>query len=249
MKSVLNMYKEVGETPLQCIERFRKKNPEYANVKMTYAGRLDPMAEGVLLVLSGSAVHQKDEYLTLPKVYETEILFGISTDSYDLLGLIADVASPKHIDMGRLAESFIGRRKQIYPPFSSKPYRGKPLFVRAKSGELRDADIPEREIEITDIAFLAQRTVSGNELLGEAVHKIELVTGDFRQGEIAVRWKAFAREYGEAAFPIYRLRVTCSSGTYIRGLFNEMGRSVGLPALAFSIKRTMVGEYEMKKND
>ena len=54
MKKILKLYKKEGETPLEAIERFRRKNPEYRNEKMTYAGRLDPMAEGVLLVLAGN---------------------------------------------------------------------------------------------------------------------------------------------------------------------------------------------------
>jgi hypothetical protein len=45
MKDVLNLYKARGETPLQRIERFRKENPEYKNIPLSYAGRLDPMAE------------------------------------------------------------------------------------------------------------------------------------------------------------------------------------------------------------
>ena len=42
------LYKNLGETPNKCIERFKKENPKYADVPMTYAGRLDPMAEGLI---------------------------------------------------------------------------------------------------------------------------------------------------------------------------------------------------------
>jgi tRNA U55 pseudouridine synthase TruB len=52
MENVLKLYKNVGETPLECLERFRVENSEYKDVPMTYAGRLDPMAEGVLIVLA-----------------------------------------------------------------------------------------------------------------------------------------------------------------------------------------------------
>ena len=58
---VLN--KEIGETPLECMERFRLSKGLDPLLPMTYAGRLDPMAEGVLLVLVGEECKNKDKYL------------------------------------------------------------------------------------------------------------------------------------------------------------------------------------------
>ena len=55
---------------------------------MTYAGRLDPMASGVLLVLAGEETKNKDKYLGLDKEYDFEILFGFATDTYDILGKV-----------------------------------------------------------------------------------------------------------------------------------------------------------------
>ena len=54
---------DAGETPLEALEAFRARNKKYKNEKMTYAGRLDPMAEGVLIVLVGEEVHNKEKYL------------------------------------------------------------------------------------------------------------------------------------------------------------------------------------------
>ncbi len=84
---VLKLYKNRGETPLECLERFRKNNPEYKDEKMTYAGRLDPLAKGVLLVLVGEECKNKEKYLCLDKEYEVDVLFGFATDTYDVLGI------------------------------------------------------------------------------------------------------------------------------------------------------------------
>ena len=81
------LYKNLGETPHEAILRYKKDHPEHKDLTMTYAGRLDPMAEGVLLVLSGDLVFEKDKFLDLPKNYEFEILWGFETDTLDLLGL------------------------------------------------------------------------------------------------------------------------------------------------------------------
>src|SRR5690606_23219787 len=84
---ILQLYKREGETPLECIQRFRAENPSYAEVSMTYLGRLDPMAEGLLLVLAGDT-RKKKAYLELDKRYEFEVLWGFETDTYDMLGLV-----------------------------------------------------------------------------------------------------------------------------------------------------------------
>src|SRR6185436_8316630 len=84
---VLRLCKNLGETPLACIERFRSERPEYAKTNMTYLGRLDPMAEGLLLVLAGNT-KDKQQYLDSDKAYEFEVLWGFETDTYDILGLV-----------------------------------------------------------------------------------------------------------------------------------------------------------------
>ncbi|MBU4536810.1 hypothetical protein KJ603_02105, partial [Patescibacteria group bacterium] len=134
MKKILKLYKRISETPLESIQQWKKENPEYIDEKMTYAGRLDPMAEGELLVLVGEECKKKEEYLRLDKEYEVDILFGFETDSYDILGIIqkkVDVARPQNYDAvghGGKVERFlmrlIGKLSQEYPlHFSSMANR------------------------------------------------------------------------------------------------------------------------------
>ena len=85
--NIFNVFKPVGISPLDAIKILKEKYPELKDEKMTYAGRLDPLAEGALLILAGNAVHKKEKYLKLDKEYEGEILFGFNTDTYDILGL------------------------------------------------------------------------------------------------------------------------------------------------------------------
>ena len=87
LKGVFNIHKPLGISPLDTIKTLKENHPELKGEKMTYAGRLDPMAEGVLLILAGKTVYEKEKYLKLDKEYEGEILFGFETDTYDILGL------------------------------------------------------------------------------------------------------------------------------------------------------------------
>lgn len=85
MKDILLLNKKEGETLLEALENFRAKNKKYKDVKMTYAGRLDPLVPGLLLVLTEGATKQKEKYLGLSKEYKFSVLFGFATDTHDIL--------------------------------------------------------------------------------------------------------------------------------------------------------------------
>ena len=78
--------KSVGETPLQALEAFRERE-RLGGIPLTYAGRLDPMASGKLLILIGDECKKRDTYTGLDKRYRFEVLFGARTDTGDILGI------------------------------------------------------------------------------------------------------------------------------------------------------------------
>ncbi|HUD03977.1 MAG TPA: hypothetical protein VMR73_00600, partial [Candidatus Paceibacterota bacterium] len=169
LKKVLNLYKEIGETPLQTIERFSAAHPEYSKEKMTYAGRLDPMAEGILIVLVGEETKKREEYTDLDKEYEFEWIFGIETDTYDLLGIVEpsldSFFEPNEKKVKKWVTTQKGTFAQKYPPFSSKVVDGKPLFVWAKGGRFpKGFVVPEHEVEIKKIKYQGVHTLSRAEL-------------------------------------------------------------------------------------
>lgn len=224
MEKVLKLYKNLGETPLECLERFRADNPEYANEKMTYAGRLDPMAEGLLIALVGEECKKKDEYLGLDKEYVFEVLFGLKTDSYDILG-IPEFVEEKNFDI----RDFMGKRAQEYPAYSSR------TFQMARDGV--DFEPLTKEIEIYSLEKLEKRDIEKEILLAEILERIDLVKGDFRQEEIRNAWKEVMIGAPER-FQISKFKVSCSSGTYVRSIADKMG------GIAYSIKRNKVGIFE-----
>ncbi|MCK5286016.1 MAG: hypothetical protein KAJ58_02200 [Candidatus Pacebacteria bacterium] len=249
MEKELKLYKKISETPLECIQRFQKENPEYQNQKMTYAGRLDPMAEGELLILVGEECKKKEEYLRLDKEYEVDILFGFSTDTYDILGLTNHLETrfPSGYDVvrhvgkvKRFLEKLIGKREQEYPSFSSKTVNGKQLFQITKDNELDEIEIPKKEIEIYETELLKNYYISGRDLKGDIMKRVLLISGDFRQEEILENWNRELVGREEEQFLISKIRVKCSSGTYMRSIAQNLGEFLDIPALALKIKRTKI---------
>ena len=258
MEKVLKLYKNMSETPLECLERFKKDNPEYKEFKMTYAGRLDPMAEGELLVLVGEECKNKEAYLGLDKEYEMDVLFGLETDTFDILGLLdkdleALLPSLEDYDiaghgakMERFLEKIIGQHEQEYPPFSSKTIQGKQLFQIAKDGELDEHILPTKNVEIYEAELLKNYFITTQDLKGDVTKRILLVKGDFRQEEILKRWNKVLKKAGERRFLISKIKVKCSGGVYMRNLAVELGKFVGAPALAFKIKRNKIFDTDNK---
>jgi tRNA pseudouridine(55) synthase len=243
---ILQLYKRLGETPLECLHRFKAEHPEYAETKMTYLGRLDPMAEGLLLVLAGNT-RNREEYLSLDKEYEFEVLWGFESDTYDILGKVKMGKSPLKLEnrMESVLKHISSKKTQEYPAYSSRTVSGKSLFMWARENKIEEIDIPRRDIKIFSIEHIHTRQVSGKEIWEEVSQKIALVTGDFRQKEILSLWQNALIAIPRETFLISKFKADVSSGTYIRGFAQEMGQFLKTGALAWSIKRTRVGEYKI----
>jgi len=244
----ITIYKKRGETPLLCLERLREECPKFKEALLSYAGRLDPMAEGVLLVLVGDENNNREQYLGLDKEYTFDVLFGFSTDTYDVLGKLTHAATKAtHKRVATKAILFCGKTEQAYPPYSSKPVKGKPMFLWAREGKLDKIEIPERDIEIFDSALAGMRTIRAEDLWNQIDSDIALIQGDFRQKEIRDCWWEHIRPlYGEV-FDVATIHIRCSSGTYVRALAQHLGEQVCIPALALKIVRTRVGEYTVRQ--
>lgn len=249
MNKVLNIYKPVGLTPYDIIKKI-KKNAKYKNVVIGYAGRLDPMAEGVLLLLLDEENKKRKEYERLNKKYECKFLFGIETDSYDVLGLIKEYTLNYKIknNLQKELDAFTGKQKQYYPPFSSARVNGKPLFYWARENKLDQISIPSKEITIHDIFLLHTKCIDQSFLKQYVVNKLYKIEGDFRQEIIKDRWENFFNNNPYFSLLTISCLVECSSGTYIRSLAHSIGRNLGTGGIALSIKRTAVGEYTLEKS-
>jgi tRNA pseudouridine(55) synthase len=220
LKKTLYLQKEKGETPLQCLGRFRSENKEYEGAPMTYAGRLDPIATGELLVLVGDECKKKDSYLGLDKEYEAAVFLGFQTDSYDILG-VPQKAGTGPSGIKEMLMSMVGKFSQKYPPYSSKTVNGKHLHQYAREGDIEEIDIPAKEVEIYEIENILEDFISGADALSEIVETINLVSGDFRQEEIKKAWSA-ALEKG-TEYRVVSFTIKVSSGTYIRSIADNLG--------------------------
>ena len=275
MEKVINLYKSRGKTPLETIEDFRAAYKEYNNEKITYAGRLDPMAEGVLLALLGEETKNREAYTSLDKEYVFEWIFGLSTDTYDLLGLVKE-SSETGFDFLRNASAltcrsdaagsvlenqnqfpkilkeFFAEQKgkfiQKYPPFSSKVVNGKSLFSLAKGGRIKTEDLPSHEVEIKESEYLGNTILKKSDLENFIKKTVSSVSGDFRQKQILTDWKNRLGKSDREEYIVHKARLVVGSGFYVRQFVYDIGRKFNTGAVTFSILRTRVGIYKIEKS-
>lgn len=108
--------KTVGETPLSCAERWRSAAGVAASVPLAYAGRLDPMASGKLLILIGDECKNQTNYHGLDKAYDFSVLLGIGSDTHDVLGrLYTDTNSPSLQDEPTSSGALRGASPSLTP--------------------------------------------------------------------------------------------------------------------------------------
>lgn len=250
------IHKNVGETPLQAIENSREERGISTGIPMAYAGRLDPMAEGKLLVLTGEKCKDIENYWDLDKEYKISVVLGLSSDSHDVLGRLSyDTAPIKKFaqeEIENTLKTYRGSYSWPYPVLSSKPVKGKPLFQWFLEDRLNEIEIPESTGTIFNIELTNIRTITPKELKKrtlEKIHALAIVTDeskrlgrDFRRHEVIDSWNTW---YKTDAQPLQVLDITCtaSSGTYMRTLANELGKTLGTGALALEINRTKIGRY------
>lgn len=245
------LWKHEAETPLQAMEDFFIHNDELWEMKRSYAGRLDPMAEGQLIAVYGDELKNKDQYIGLDKIYEIDVVLGIQTDTGDVLGVVDDIvfdsANQKLSEEKIKSEiaKLIGKHNMPYPNFSSKTVRGIPLHTltreSAQQGLKRDEENPYKAVEIFDIKFLSQENIKLCDLANQSIDRVSKVGGDFRQEEIKAKWKSLADSMNASReLSVLKLLVDCSSGTYMRWLCLEVGKLFGTKAFCNHILRTKV---------
>lgn len=106
--------------------------------KIGHAGTLDPMAEGLLVVMLNNATKFSNDLMKKDKEYYVEMELGYETDSYDADGEITKKYEKdfefKFEKIKEVVESFLGEIEQIPPMYSAIKINGKKLYELARKG-------------------------------------------------------------------------------------------------------------------
>ena len=258
MDTYLLLEKKVGETPLSCLEAYRTIHPELADIPLAYAGRLDPMASGKLLILVGDECKNQEQYHGLDKEYEFSVLFGIESDSQDVLGRLQTCATVPTSELTENLSSILptlsGNIELPYPIFSAKTVQGKPLHTWTMEGRLDEIEIPTKQSTIYELELLSLETMLREPVCDHARNNIDTIPpvtdirkalgNDFRRVDVRKDWENIrCNDSLPDAYTIAHFRCIASSGTYMRTLASSLAKKFGTCGLASRIHRTTIGTY------
>ena len=214
---ILNIYKEKNWTSFDVVAKVRN----LLKVKRVgHAGTLDPLAEGVLVVLTDFDTKKQDDFLKMSKEYITEIAFGAESPTYDLemvpvfVGKQVNAKELKDL-IDKILPKYIGEFEQTAPPYSAKKVGGKVLYKEARKGNT-DFVLPKKLVTASEIETL-----------------------DIFEKEIET-------DKGAKVLPVLKCRIKCSSGFYVRSLAHDLGVDTNLGGVMISLVRTKIGDFDIK---
>ena len=173
--------------------------------RIGHAGTLDPMATGLLLIMTGRATRASDYAMSHDKTYIAKMRTGITTDTQDTTGTVIAQGTPDFTDdeLQTVLSRFMGRTMQLPPMYSAIKVNGKKLYEIARRGG--EVERKQREINISELSVLSRE---GNDVI---------------------------------------MRVSCSSGTYIRTLCSDIGDALGCGACMAELRRTRLGDFNIEE--
>jgi len=153
MNGVIIIDKPAGWTSHDVVNRLRRILQQRS---VGHLGTLDPLATGVLPLVTGSLTRLAQFYTTSEKTYEGAIRFGIATNTYDADGEPVGEAhpvSPSLEQLQKLAANFQGLIDQVPPPFSAKKIHGVPAYKLAR--KQKEVVLKPVQVEIKEFAIIA----------------------------------------------------------------------------------------------
>ncbi|MBP8961288.1 tRNA pseudouridine(55) synthase TruB [Patescibacteria group bacterium] len=226
---VLNINKPLNWTSFDVVRKVKS----LLNIKKVgHAGTLDPLATGVLIVLTEKDTKRQSEFLQMSKEYIFEMALGIVSETYDMEGPLflkeefqrfSDNDISILLEMQHVKKAFsnyLGKISQEVPAYSAVKIGGKPLYKYARGKNVAIFPLlPKKEVEIYGIDIL------------DIIPK----------KEILIMGKSHL-------LPRIKVKVSCSKGTYIRSLANDVGRDLGVGAVVTELIRTKIGSYAIENS-
>lgn len=201
--------------------------------KIGHAGTLDPFATGLLIVGVGrEATKRLDEFKGMQKKYIATMQFGAISDTQDSTGSIQPILAAQHISLttahiSDVLDTFVGKQKQVPPMYSAKKINGKKLYKFARNGET--VERAAVDIEIYNMTLL------------------NVVDTPLHPNRIMVRIFKYLLPTAHIDISTCTVRVSCSTGTYIRTICHDIGQKLGTGAYCTALQRTKIGPYRLKQ--
>jgi tRNA pseudouridine55 synthase len=231
---VLLIDKPLGQSSNQVLQRVKWL---LKAEKAGHTGTLDPLASGVLPICLGAATKFSQLHLDSDKTYLAIARLGQNTSTADAEGEITERTDASGLDLSDASLSgvkmaFTGRIEQTPPMYSALKVDGKALYDYARAGvelELKARHVTIHALEMKEFKHI----------------------DDLMQVSDLAHWK-LDETFATQALSVegtraLALKVTCSKGTYIRTLAEDIGKHLGVGAHLIYLRRVASGDFGIEE--
>ncbi len=185
--------------------------------RIGHTGTLDPFATGVLLVLVGRATRLAQFLSGTDKQYDAIIRLGYSTDTGDLTG--TKIESESAVPGGGWNEEQIEAALSTLRGYIDQT---PPMYSAKKIAGKKLYELARRGEEVE------------REPVRVCIHEFSAIKED---GQLL-------KDNRDGTFDL-RAHVSCTAGTYVRTLAEDLGKRLGVGAHLAELRRTKVGEFDL----
>jgi tRNA pseudouridine55 synthase len=149
LDGLLVLDKPSGPTSAGCLNSIKHG---LGQGKIGHAGTLDPLAQGVLLVLLGQGTKLAGYLTAGAKVYSGTMRLGVATDTFDMEGQVTAEKPLDNISQEDVRAALLSWKdltEQEVPAYSAAKHEGKPLYELARKGEA--VPVKEKRIEVYEV--------------------------------------------------------------------------------------------------
>lgn len=207
--------------------------PTKRQLKVGHTGTLDPFATGLVIVLLGDACSRSDEFLKLDKVYEATVRLGQTSTTGDPEGEITDgplLPSVPEQTQNTEKNGVLSAESRVYSNTSGS---GVP------SAEDVEKALMQFVGEITQVPPMH----SAIKINGQRAYKLARAgkTVEMPTRQVTI----YALDLIDYTYPVLKIRVHVSSGTYIRTLAQDIGEALGTGAYCLELRRTKIADFDL----
>ena len=199
-------------------------------IKVGHTGTLDPFATGLLILLSGKMTKKSNEFLKLDKVYEATLKLGFTSTTGDPEGEITEYDS-----------TWAGDGAGGTPDARSR--KASTVGEAATAGPAQSIIVSTLNSFIGKIRQTPPK-FSAIKINGQRAYKLAREGKDFEIPSREV--EIYSIEILKYNYPELKIRVHCSSGTYIRTLAEDIGETLKTGAYLTTLRRIKIGNYYVR---
>jgi tRNA pseudouridine55 synthase len=185
--------------------------------KIGHAGTLDPLASGLMILGVGKGTKKLTELIKLDKEYIAEIRIGERRTTGDLEG---DIVEEKYVTeaVADLETKISATLHDMTATLTLPVSAYSAIKVDGVAMYKRARKAEKSGEQVTEVPIRDMK-----------VYETELLALEMASGKV-----------------VATVRFMVGSGTYVRSLAEELGRRLGYPATLQNLRRTKVGEFDIK---